>query len=67
VGSTILIIWPTIALNKLLLPTFGRPTIATVGNAISYLSIRDPEKGIITDLCPGKKGQITVLIAIGFE
>jgi hypothetical protein len=47
------------ALNKLLLPTFGRPTIATVGNAISYLSIINPENGIITDLCPGKKGQIT--------
>jgi hypothetical protein len=34
VGSTILIILPAKAFKRLLLPTFGRPIIATTGNAI---------------------------------
>jgi hypothetical protein len=38
VGSTMLIISPARALSRLLLPTFGRPIIATTGNPMDSVS-----------------------------
>ena len=37
ISSTMEIRSPAIRLNIVDLPTFGRPTIATVGNAINFL------------------------------
>ena len=39
VSCTIAIFCPASALNKVDLPTFGRPTIATIGLLISYLPL----------------------------
>src|SRR4030042_3329846 len=41
VGSTMLIILPAKALNKLDVPTFGLPIIATTGNAIACIISAD--------------------------
>jgi len=34
-SSTIAVRWPTMRLNRVLLPTFGRPTMATMGSGIT--------------------------------